>query len=85
MALFGKSSVKCSIKFLSRIVCVSLFCFIFTQEAKGYTVELALPDPLQFVQSVEEQAFEHLGQIMGILVTLVGLKWLLQALRNMGG
>ena len=49
------------------------------------TVNLALPDPMEFVRGVEEQAFEHLGQVISILVMLIGVKWLLYALKNMGG
>ena len=86
MELSGKLSQKCLIKFINRFSCSFLFWYLFgIEKAKAAPeVNLALPDPMEFVRGVEEQAFQHLGQIMGILVTLIGLKWMLQAIKNGG-
>jgi len=83
MAFYGLLSQKCLIRFAMYFAMSCSFVILLSIEAKAApTVTLALPDPMEFVQQVEAKAFEHLGQIITILVSLIGVKWLIEVLKG---
>lgn len=85
MLLSGQQLLQCSISKFINISFTSLTVFLIlnkTANASSYP-RLELPDPMVFVQAVEEKAFSGLGEVFSALVIIISIKWMINALTNL--